>query len=195
MTRVSSIFFWFGLTIVVSLGLYGTSNRVQELSKQLRALNAQIEAEQTNIHVLKAEWVYLANPERIEAAARKYLAMHPTSLKQIARMDDLPEILPTQKEAMAGVTVRGKPIASIGSTLTVRPVAAAAKHGKTSGQTSIETAYNLKSLSTTDTTHINTRMALPPQAAPYTAEESMNDDGNQFMLADTVPALPSGPAP
>lgn len=108
MTRVSSILFWSGLTLVVSLALYGTSNRVQDMNKQLRKLNAQIEAEQANIHVLKAEWVYLANPERIEAAARKYLAMHPTAIKQIAKLDNLPEILPTAKEAKINETANGK---------------------------------------------------------------------------------------
>ncbi len=103
MTRVSSALFWFGMSLVASLGLYGTSNRVQELGKQLRALNVKIEAEQANIHVLKAEWVYLSNPARIEAAARKYLAMHPASVEQIAKIDDLPSILPTPEEAQTGL--------------------------------------------------------------------------------------------
>ncbi|NTU76498.1 MAG: hypothetical protein HGA90_01545 [Alphaproteobacteria bacterium] len=94
MSRASTILFWFTLTIGVSLALYGTSNHVQTLSSQLRGLNAQIEAEQRNIHVLKAEWVYLANPARIEMAARKYLAMHPTAVKQIASLENLPDILP-----------------------------------------------------------------------------------------------------
>ncbi len=117
MSRVSLILFWFALTIAVSGALYATSYRVQELSKELRTLNAQIESEQTNIHVLKAEWVYLANPARIEKAARKHLAMHPTATKQIARLENLSDILPTRTEAMAGVTVESTPIASVKTTL------------------------------------------------------------------------------
>ena len=73
MTRASMTLFWFSLTIFVSLGLYHTSYRVEDLGRQLRSLNADIEAEQRNIHVLKAEWVFLSNPARIESAARKHL--------------------------------------------------------------------------------------------------------------------------
>jgi len=184
MTRVSSILFWFGLTFIVSLGLYGTSNRVQDLSKQLLSLNAQIEAEQANIHVLKAEWVYLSNPQRIEQAARKYLAMHPTALEQIAKLDDLPEILPTQKEAMAGVTVRGKPMANLGSTLTKRRATASVPTSKTSAKEEVG--------------HVNTRMTLQ-SAANDTIEEEWNEEAaygdSQMMMADTMPLTPSGPAP
>jgi cell division protein FtsL len=119
MTRVASILFWFGLTLAVSLVLYGTSNRAQELSKQLRALNHKIEAEQINIHVLKAEWVYLANPTRIETAARKYLAMHPTAMKQIASLDDLPKILPTPREEKAMAAIKNKAVAARQASLLV----------------------------------------------------------------------------
>ena len=99
MIRASSILFWFALTIAVSLGLYHTSYHVQELRAQLKGVNAQIEAEQGNIHVLKAEWVYLANPARIEDAARKHLALQPTALKQIAKLDKLPGVLPARVAA------------------------------------------------------------------------------------------------
>ncbi len=125
MSRVSLTLFWFALTIAISGALYATSYRVQELSEQLVSINDRIETELTNIHVLKAEWVYLANPARIERAARKHLAMHPTAVKQIARLDRLPEILPTRKEAMAGVTVESTPIASVKTSLAAPPPTAA----------------------------------------------------------------------
>jgi cell division protein FtsL len=173
MIRALSILFWFALTIVVSLALYGTSYRVQEMSKQLRTLNAQIEAEQVNIHVLKAEWVYLANPARIEIAARKYLAMHPTALKQIAKLENLPEILPTRKEAMAGVTVEGTPIASIDSSLPVRPTATHAPVHKVAKDN--------------DSGHVNTRIVIQP--APKTIPLSQNNpdsltDEGHILLAN-----------
>lgn len=101
MSRASTILFWFSLTIFVSLGLYHTSYRVEELGRQLRALNAQIEAEQRNIHVLKAEWVYLANPARIETAARKHLALQPTAPQQVAKLTRLSSVLPTRTELAA----------------------------------------------------------------------------------------------
>ena len=101
MIRPASLLIWFALTIVVSVGLYNTSYRTQELRVQLKALNAQIQAEQGNIHVLKAEWGYLANPARIEAAAKKYLPLKPTAPKQVAQMDRLPTLFPTPTEALA----------------------------------------------------------------------------------------------
>lgn len=93
MTRATSVLFWFALTIIVSVALYDTSYRVQNLRHKLTSLNADIENERRNIHVLKAEWVYLANPARIEAAARKYLSLEPTAPKQIVSLQDLPERL------------------------------------------------------------------------------------------------------
>ncbi|MDD5587124.1 MAG: hypothetical protein PHY92_09275 [Alphaproteobacteria bacterium] len=168
MIRVSSILFWFALTITTSLALYGTSNRVQTLSQNLRTLNAQIEAEQANIHVLKAEWVYLSNPARIEAAARKYLAMHPTALHQVAKLKNLPEVLPTQAEAMAGVTVKSMPVASVGTTLAVRPSAPARR----------------KTASAYDADHINTRIVIQHNTpSTSNAAETLSDE-ERFRLAD-----------
>lgn len=121
MTRTPSILFWFSLIIVASLGLYRTSDRVQELDRQLREINASINAEKQSIHVLKAEWVYLANPARIEAASRKHLSLRPTAPQQVATMDTLSEVLPTRAEAMSTVAVNATPIANIRTTLAAAP--------------------------------------------------------------------------
>lgn len=153
MTRTSSILFWFALTIVVSVALYNTSYRVQELNQQLRSLNTQIESEQANIHVLKAEWVYLANPARIEIAARKYLDMNPTAMSQIKKVENLPEIIPTRKEAMAGTAIEGTPIASIKS---IMPT----KYKTASRRDTVAEQYN----------HINTHMVIQRIASSSGAE-------------------------
>lgn len=100
MTRASTTFVWFSLTLFVSLGLYHTSYRVEELDRQLRAINSEIEAEQRNIHVLKAEWVYLANPSRIESAARKHLDLKPTAPTQVTSVQKISRLIPTQEEAV-----------------------------------------------------------------------------------------------
>ena len=98
MTRASTTLLWLSLTIIVSLGLYHTSYRVEELGQQLSALNNDIEAEQRNLHVLKAEWVYLSNPARIEAAARKHLALQPTLPHQVTRYSRLADVIPVKGE-------------------------------------------------------------------------------------------------
>ncbi len=99
MTRASATAFWLCLTIIVSLGLYHTSYRVDNLDGQLQALNKKIQLEQRTIHVLKAEWDFLSNPSRIEAVARKHLDLQPTNPKQITLLKKLSSFLPTHKEA------------------------------------------------------------------------------------------------
>ena len=100
MTRsYSSYLFWLGLTIAASLMLYHTSDRVNELEQKLRSLNAQIDSEQENLHVLKAEWVYLANPERVQAEARRHLDLQPTAPSHVTALTDIGALLPLQNGA------------------------------------------------------------------------------------------------
>lgn len=120
MIRTSSILFWFSLIIIASLGLYRTSNQVQELGQRLHDVNASIDAEKQNLHVLKAEWVYLTNPARVEAVSRRHLALRPTAPQQVATLDMMPEVLPTRAEAMATVAVNATPVANIHTTLAAR---------------------------------------------------------------------------
>ena len=131
MIRTSSILFWFSLIIIASLGLYRTSNRVQQYEQQLETINASIDAEKQSLHVLNAEWVYLTNPARIEAAAHKHLALRPTAPQQVASIDTLPEVIPTRSEAMSTVAVNAAPMATVRTTLASRvvPQPVAVLHG------------------------------------------------------------------
>jgi hypothetical protein len=90
----SSLLTWLGLTIAASLMLYHTSDRVNELDQQLRDLNGQIEAEHQSLHVLRAEWVYLANPTRIEEEAKRHLDLQPTLPRHVAVLRDIGDFLP-----------------------------------------------------------------------------------------------------
>jgi len=97
MTRsYSSLLFWLGMVIVASLMLYHTSDRVNELDRQLRTINAQIDSEQESLHVLKAEWVYLSNPARVEAEVTGHLDLHPTDSKRVASLQNMNDLLPLQ---------------------------------------------------------------------------------------------------
>ena len=122
MTRTSSILFWFSLIIIASLGLYRTSDRVQQVDEELRKVNAAIDKEKSDIHVLKAEWSYLASPSRVEEISKKHLALRPTSPMQVATLDTLSERIPTRVEAMANVAVHAMPVANIRSTMAVPTV-------------------------------------------------------------------------
>ena len=104
MIRVPQILFWFGMTLAASLLLYHTSDRVRVLDQQLHDLNTQIENEQRSLHVLKAEWVYLANPARLEASAHKFLSLRPTLPHQVVKLDELSEVLSAHDGSLATIT-------------------------------------------------------------------------------------------
>ncbi|HUY68380.1 MAG TPA: hypothetical protein VMV79_03670 [Alphaproteobacteria bacterium] len=96
MIRVSSILFWFGLIIAASLALYHTSDRVHALNMQLRTLDGAIQSERQDIHVLRAEWVYLSTPERVKQESEKFLSLRPTITAQVIPLRDLDAALPTR---------------------------------------------------------------------------------------------------
>lgn len=160
MSKFTFGLFWFALFLTTSIALYNISNRAHALSEELRGLNAKIEAEQANIHVLKAEWAYLAAPAKIQAAAKKHLDLQPTAVKQVVALNDLADRLPTRNEAMAGVTVSGKPLASIAS------LPAAARSG----------AYKVAA---NDKSHVNIRMIIQ-----QTAARRLPDEG-RILLANS----------
>ena len=166
MIRASQIFFWFGLTIAASVMLYQTSDRVNQLDQQLRDLNASIESEQQSLHVLQAEWVYLANPARIETLAHKHLSTRPTATTQIVRLEDLNEILPTRTEAMSRVAVTATPIASIHTTLAglSTPDDSTNSHAKTKAPITVASV---------DTGHINERMIMQRTASAQPLPDSI----------------------
>ena len=158
MIRVSQILFWFGMTMAASLVLYHTSDRVHVLDQQLRQLNAKIEDEQKSLHVLKAEWVYLANPTRLENTAHKFLALRPTVPHQVVRLTELADMLIARNDAVASnVSVSASPIASPTTSLKIlaalRPHIAANKN--------LHARTDTIALASADTGHINDRMIMP----------------------------------
>lgn len=148
MTRASTTLIWFSLTLFVSLGLYHTSYRVEELDRQLHGLNDQIEAEQRNIHVLKAEWVYLSNPARIEEAARKHLDLKPTQPQQVTRLNKISRYIPTQAEASTRpATAAPRAIASLTPRIAKhRPKVATEETGRLNTRMIIQTADTTQDL-------------------------------------------------
>ncbi|MGE0109686.1 MAG: hypothetical protein AB7S81_08015 [Bdellovibrionales bacterium] len=101
MNRASTLLFWVSVTLLISLSLFRTSYHADDLEHQLRQLNAQIEKEQRNIHVLKAEWNYLARPSRIARVAGEHLDLAPTQTDQFSSLRNLSSHLPTKREALA----------------------------------------------------------------------------------------------
>jgi hypothetical protein len=71
-------------------GLYLIKHKVKHLEEELAGLDRQIHQDQAAIHVLKAEWAYLNQPDRLEDLARRLLSLETVSADQIVTFADLP---------------------------------------------------------------------------------------------------------
>ena len=78
------------LLVLVSFELYNGVQRVKAKEQALAQLKTQIVREREAFRVLKAEWSYLNQPERLQALARRHLALAPTGASQIVVLTSLP---------------------------------------------------------------------------------------------------------
>lgn len=86
---------WFSVISVALLGLvsfelYNGVHRVKAQAEQLQSLKAEIAKENEAIRVLKAEWTYLNQPDRLQDLSRRHLALAPTGASQIVVLTSLP---------------------------------------------------------------------------------------------------------
>src|SRR5690554_7406078 len=67
------------LIVAVAAGIAGflfqVKYRVQDLEQELATLNQQIRVDREAMHVLRTEWSYLNQPERISELAARHLEM------------------------------------------------------------------------------------------------------------------------
>jgi hypothetical protein len=85
---------WLSLAIIAGVGLFHVSYRVQSLEDELTQVNREILRERETIHVLRAEWSYLNEPQRLAELSRRHLTLAPLSATQMMRIEDLPLRLP-----------------------------------------------------------------------------------------------------
>lgn len=78
------------LLVLVSFELYNGVHRVKAQEQTLASLKTQIAREAEAIRVLKAEWTFLNQPDRLQALARRHLALTPTGASQIVVATSLP---------------------------------------------------------------------------------------------------------
>jgi len=78
------------LLALVCFGLYTGVYRVKAQEHQLEEMKAALSREAEAIRVLKAEWTNLNQPERLQALARRHLALAPTGASQITILASLP---------------------------------------------------------------------------------------------------------
>ena len=80
----------FVLSVVAGGVLFGIAFEVSTLEERLIVVNQQITDDREAIHVLRAEWSYLNQPERLEELSQRYLELRPLEGGQIANVAALP---------------------------------------------------------------------------------------------------------
>lgn len=89
MIRISA-FVWILVLALLGIGLFQVKYNVQSKEAELRAINKQIAANRSAIHVLDAEWSYLNDPTRLADLARRHTDLTPTQATQLKHFADLP---------------------------------------------------------------------------------------------------------
>ncbi|NJO55266.1 MAG: hypothetical protein HC834_01720 [Rhodospirillales bacterium] len=100
------------LAVTLAVVLLVIKHEVQGLKDELGSLNRQIVVEQETIQVLKAEFAYLSQPDRIRRLASKHLGLQPVAPDQLATfatLDSALAALPTvEKQERQIVEHRGR---------------------------------------------------------------------------------------
>lgn len=85
------------LNVIAVVSLVGAAVYVYRIkydatahSEQVSKLKRQISAEKDSIAVLKAEWAFLARPDRVQAFAEKHLELKPLQRQQTIQLAALP---------------------------------------------------------------------------------------------------------
>ncbi|MDJ1406899.1 MAG: hypothetical protein MRQ13_00620 [Candidatus Midichloria sp.] len=73
--------------IIVVISLFFIKSKVQDLSKEFALIESEIIKERDNIHILKAEFVYLSKPQNIEKLAEQHLDLQLMDSEQLVNIE------------------------------------------------------------------------------------------------------------
>ncbi len=82
-------------------GLFQVKYRVQALQRDLVEVDRQLAEEKNARHVLKAEWAYLNQPDRLRTLVERHLQLRAITVAQL--QNDIPAIDPSSDTALAAV--------------------------------------------------------------------------------------------
>ncbi len=94
MSRIMRLSTLVALVLAIGSGtlLFRVSQHVQSKETELQSIKQAIAREEESIRVLKAEWVYLNQPERLEKLADKYLDLQSPQVKRLKYQgEEVPE--------------------------------------------------------------------------------------------------------
>jgi cell division protein FtsL len=83
-----------GALVISAVYVYSIKYKTILWSEKIVATRHDVEREQDEINVLRAEYALLTRPERLQPLADKDLGMQPLALNQIVKASDLPEAQP-----------------------------------------------------------------------------------------------------
>jgi hypothetical protein len=90
MIRLASLF-WLALVAVTGFATFKVKYAVQDIEDELNKVRRHTIAEQQEIHILRAEWTALNQPERLAELNRRFLSLAAVAPKQLQRkIEDIP---------------------------------------------------------------------------------------------------------
>lgn len=106
MTRLTVALTCF-LAIILSIAVFRITYQVDELEKELHSLNQDIIEEQETIHILRAEWSYLNDPERLRDLAERHLDLEEMNGGHLINLDMFNKrLLPPEAATPASLTTQ-----------------------------------------------------------------------------------------
>lgn len=94
------------LAVGLAVVLLTLKHQVQQLDDQLGSLNREIASEQQTIQVLKAEFAYLTQPDRLRKLATQFLSLEPVEPRQLATFANVDAVLASLPQS-ASVSAKG----------------------------------------------------------------------------------------
>jgi hypothetical protein len=89
MIRLATVL-WLVVVAFVGFGMFKVKYEVMDLEDELARANRAIVADQDAIHVLRAEWAFLAQPSRLAELSRRHLDLVPLGTTQLGQIDAIP---------------------------------------------------------------------------------------------------------
>jgi len=106
--------------------LFQVAFEVSALDDKLAQLNRDIRADRDAIHVLRAEWSFLNQPERLEELTRRHLDLLPASGSQIAGTGAVP-VMPEEELPANGSNIAVTPATAVIAAPKAKPAAPVAR--------------------------------------------------------------------
>ncbi|MFK7974002.1 MAG: hypothetical protein AB8B66_03990 [Rickettsiaceae bacterium] len=83
LNKASPLYFIIALCLVTIYALFAIKKDVVFITVELKEVNNQIQYEKDKTHVLKAEFAYLTNPDRLKQLNAEYIKLSDTKIAQL----------------------------------------------------------------------------------------------------------------